>query len=60
VFWPAIEAWKGINVEPELGGDHHLLAEASQSFAHELFVQERAVDLGSVEECDADFPRLPG
>ena len=45
----------GIQVEPELGGDHHLLAEGSEGFAHKLFVQERAVDLGGVEERDAAF-----
>ena len=42
-----------IEVEPELGGDHHLLAERGERFAHELLVRERAVDLGGVEERDA-------
>ena len=42
-----------IEVEPELGGDHHLLAEGSEGLAHKLLVDERAVDLGGVEEGDA-------
>jgi hypothetical protein len=49
----------GTEVEPEFGGDHHLLAEGSEGFAHQLFVQERAVDLGGVEECDAAFHGCP-
>ena len=44
-----------IEVEPEFGGDHHLLAERSEGFAHEFFVGERAVDFGGVEERDAAF-----
>ncbi len=40
-------------VEPELGGDHHLLADGSESFAHEFLVRERAIHFGSVEEGDA-------
>ena len=47
------------NLEPELGGDHHLLAEGSERFAHEFFVRERAVDLGGVEERDAAFDGRP-
>ena len=46
-------------VEPELGGDHHLLAEGSEGLAHEFFVRERAVDLGGVEERDAAFDGRP-
>ena len=37
-------------VEPELGGDHHLLAERGERFADEFLVRERAVHLGGVEE----------
>ena len=40
-------------VEAELGRDHDLLANRLESFAHELFVRERAVDLCGVEERDA-------
>ena len=43
----------GVELEPELGGDDHLLADGSESFAHELLVCERAVDLRGVEERDA-------
>ena len=40
-------------LEAELGGDHDLLAERRERFADQLFVGERAVDLGGVEEGDA-------
>ena len=43
----------GIQVESELGGDRHPPAEGSQRLAQKLFVQERPVDLGGVEEGDA-------
>ena len=61
VLRPAIQARRtrpriaATQVEPELGGDHHLLAEGSEGFAHKLFVHERAVNLGGVEERDAAF-----
>ena len=40
----------GVECEAELGGDHDLLAERGEGLADELFVRERAVDLGGVEE----------
>ena len=40
--------------EPELGGDHDLVADRSQRLADELLVGERPVDLGGVEEGDAE------
>ena len=40
--------------EPELGGDHHLVADRRQGLADELLVGERAVHLGGVEEGDAE------
>ena len=43
--------------ESELGGNCDSLTHRSQRFAHELFVRERAVGLGGVEECDASFHR---
>ena len=43
----------GVDREPELGGDHHLVADRRQPLADELLVEERAVDLGGVEERDA-------
>ena len=49
----------GSELEPELGGDHHLLAEGGEGFAHEFFVRVRAVDLGGVEEGDAAFDGRP-
>ena len=42
-----------IEVEPEFGGDHHLLTERREGFADEFFVRERAVHFGGVKECDA-------
>jgi hypothetical protein len=42
-----------IDVEAELGGDHDVVAEGLQGFAHEFLVGEWAVDLGGVEEGDA-------
>ena len=56
---PACSPAVGIEFEPELGGDHHLLAEGSEGFAHEFFVRERAVDFGGIEECDAAFDGRP-
>jgi len=44
VFW--------IDVEAELGGDHHLIAERRQRLADQFLVRERAVDLGGVEKGD--------
>ena len=49
----------GVELEPELGGDHHLPAEGGQRFAHQLLVRERAVDLGGVEEGDAALDGRP-
>ena len=48
-----------LEVEPELGGDHHLVAERGEGLADELLVRERAVDLGGVEERDAAFDGRP-
>src|SRR5258708_30158829 len=46
VLRPAVQARRAgpriaaTEIEPELGGDHHLLAELSKGFAHEFFVGE--------------------
>jgi hypothetical protein len=40
-------------VEAELGGNHHLAADRGKGFAHELFVDKRAVGLGGIEKGDA-------
>jgi hypothetical protein len=40
----------GVELEAELGGDHHSLAEGLEGLAHQLLVRERAVYLGRVEE----------
>ena len=47
----------GVEREAELGGDDDLAAERLQGFADEFLVDERAVDLGGVEEGDAAFDR---
>src|SRR5205085_7601058 len=58
VLGPAIQgappvAIAGVRLPAELGCDHYLPVEWSESFAHEFLVRERTVDLGSIEERDA-------
>src|SRR3954471_17768122 len=43
--------------EPELGGDHDVLADRLQRLTDQLLVVERAVDLGGVEQRDAAVHR---
>src|SRR5216684_8621609 len=64
VFRPAVQThWTriflGLELEPELRCDYHLLTKGGEGFAHELFIRERAVDLSRIEECDAAFERSP-
>jgi hypothetical protein len=40
----------GVDGEPELDGDHHLVAYRRQRFAYQLLVDERPVALGGIEE----------
>ena len=47
----------GVRHEAELGRQHHLVAAALDGPADELLVGERAVDLGGVDEGDAQFER---
>ena len=58
---PAIEAARSIGFErePELGRDDHLVTEGAERFADELFIDERAVGFGGVEERDAAFDGRP-
>src|SRR4029077_19482814 len=42
-----------LNVETELGGDDHPVAQRRQRLADEFFVGEWAVDFGGIEEGDA-------
>ena len=44
-----------VTIEPEFGGDDHLSAKRSEGFAHKLFICERTIDLGGVEESHAVF-----
>ena len=46
-----------VEVQAELGGDHDLVADRGERFADEFFVGERPVDLGGVEERDAEIDR---
>ena len=48
-----------VDLEPELRGDHHLLAERCEGLADELFVGERTVDFSGIEEGDAAFDGGP-
>src|SRR5208283_2096951 len=63
VFWPTVQpglfSGTRINLEPELGGDHHLVAKWSEGFTHELFVCERAIYFCRVEKRDAAFDGRP-
>jgi len=52
---PGLFAGVRINFPSELRGDHNLLMEGSEGFAHEFFVRERAIDLRRIEERDAAF-----
>ncbi len=65
VFWAAVEAAerlaaRGVHREPELGGDDHLVPDRLERLADQLLVDERAVDLGGVEEGDAALGRARG
>ena len=60
VLGPAVQARllpSPLELEAELGRDHHLVADRRQRLAHQLLVGERAVDLGGVEEGDAALDR---
>ena len=56
MFGPAVEAGLLfkilIDLEAELGGNHHPVPHRPQRFAYHLLIRERAVDLGGVEERD--------
>src|SRR5262249_51354700 len=56
---PDLLAAGRIKLEPELGGNCHFLTERRKSLTHELFVAERAVHFGCVEERYAAFDRSP-
>lgn len=48
----------GIDVEAELGGDHHLTTHRRQALADQFLVGERTIDLGRAEESHAEVDRL--
>jgi aryl-alcohol dehydrogenase-like predicted oxidoreductase len=49
----------GSGLEPELRGDHHLVTNWGQRFAHEFLVGERTVNFGGVEERYTKFDGRP-
>jgi 2-polyprenyl-6-methoxyphenol hydroxylase-like FAD-dependent oxidoreductase len=51
---PAAFARRRINVKAELGGDHDLVADGRQRFPDQGFVGPGTVDLGSIEQGDAE------
>ena len=57
VFRPAVDAdrFAFFKLEPELGGDHHLVAHRRKRCANQFLVDPGAVDLRRVEEVDAQF-----
>src|SRR5579871_405044 len=63
VFRAAIESGLlsgiGVDLESEFGGNYDLSAEGSQRFPNKFFVNVRAVDFCSIEECDAAFYSCP-
>ena len=56
---PSLLASARIKLEPELGGDHHVPAVRSESFAHEFLVRKRAVDFSRIEERNPAFHCCP-
>jgi len=54
--------WRGgfgrIDAETELGGDLDLVSEGLQRFSDQDFVRVGTVDLGGVEQGDAEFYRV--
>jgi hypothetical protein len=44
-----------MELEPEVGGDHHPIPNGCEGLAHQLLVRERPVRLGGVEEGDAQL-----
>ena len=61
VIGPAVEVRAGGavtgQVEAELGGDHHAVAQRRQRFAQQFFIGERAIDFGGVEQGHPAFHR---
>src|SRR5207249_5017647 len=54
VLWPAIgpALLVTLELEPELGRDHHLITHGCERFANKFFVRKWAVGFGGIEECD--------
>ena len=54
MLWPAVHAIR-IEFEPELGGDHDLVADESQGFADKLLVCKWSISLSGIKEGHAAF-----
>jgi hypothetical protein len=48
-----------IEFESKFGGDHNLIAEGREGFAHQFFACERAVAFSGIEERNAALDRSP-
>ena len=61
VLGPAVQArlFAVGDLEAKLGGDHHSVADRRECLADEFLVRERPVDLGGVEEGDAEVDGGP-
>jgi hypothetical protein len=49
----------GVDRDPELGGNHDVRANGSEALSQQLFICERPIGLGGVEERDAAFDGRP-
>src|SRR5689334_8869694 len=47
----------GLELEPELGRDHDLIANRSQTFTDQFFICKWAIHFGGIEEGDSAFHR---
>ena len=57
VFRPAVQPYllPALDLEAELGGDHHPVADGGEGLADQFLVRERTVHLGGVEERDPEI-----
>ena len=61
---PAVQAcwmriFRGADLEPELGCDHHAFAHGSEGVALEFFIRERTVNFRCIEQRHVAFDRSP-
>ena len=63
MLWTAVQpaqilSFDRVQIEAELGGDHHFSLERLDPLAHQFFVGEWTIDFSGVEEGDATLNRL--